>query len=578
MVLRFVVAALPRGSGRLHSFLSPVIVLLFVTSVLATSLESSIENEERDAQEVLALGFGTDANPDVGRTKSPAQDAPLLVELGTDTNLGTSDSQVVTEDPPLGFGVESTIETEEGATQDLSGSLEPVETGIETWGIDNEGVYSNNFDPAACAKLHNQIMTIVSNAPNQPEHTLRKFFDVYVGEEEELRLRLSGPLLDFLSQIYVTAPPDAYTPSDARDWLWHCPIRFTPLLAQPSAFAFWKHEDWELGDRYILLYGDPEDSTGGVFFDMQHNLICKVDIFNEDMESCPWSSLEIGLARYLELYEVGKFRLPVNRTDIDEDDERYEDYDFDIAVQRVDGADWMMALEMYDSLLEAIAERIDGAEIYEEPLIDRATLTRWGVENFAFEFLSRARKPSFTYIAPGITVFNSSTFNAMMELNGGTLQQWIQDRDMGDMAPILLFPGDTPVDLEGEDELDRYLFNIEHQYLINNMSGVYLEPSWNWGDSIKLVLPYSIGQNGHVRYGSRPDVSVRGHSVLYQHGACPFFGGHHTRLFSLLYKWKESVRSGSFSTGPDGVEGGMELYREADADHPRIDTDVGVCW
>ncbi|THU87874.1 hypothetical protein K435DRAFT_326627 [Dendrothele bispora CBS 962.96] len=416
-------------------------------------------------------------------------------------------------------------------------------------------------------------MTIISNAPNQPKHTLRKFFDVYADQEDKLRRRLSNPLLDFLSQIYVTAPSDMSDSSVAWNW-----IRFTPLFAQPSPYRLWEYEEWVLGDEYVLLYPDPEDSTGGIFFDMQQNLICMADLPGTDMESCPWHYLELGLTRYLEQFEVGKFRLPVNRTKIDENDVRYEDYDFNIAVQRVDGSDLMTALELYDSLLEVIAERLDGAKIYDDPLVDMETLTRWGVEGFAFEFLSRARRPGFTYIAPSITVFNSSTFDAMMELNNGTLQRWIQDRDMGDMAPILLFPGDTLVDLEGDDEREKYLFNLQHQYLINNMSGVYLQPDWDWGDTIRFVLPYSIGQNGHIRYASLPDKAVRGHSALYQHGPCPFFKGHGTRLFSLLYNWKESVRSGAFFVGPDGVEGGMDLYREADTEDPRINTNVGVCW
>ncbi|KAK7460532.1 hypothetical protein VKT23_009253 [Stygiomarasmius scandens] len=459
---------------------------------------------------------------------------------------------------------------DEVATQDVL-SLEPQlginDAPVRAWGVDENGFYVNDFNATACAELHNQIVALVSRTPNQPKHTLQKFFDVYAAQDEELRSRLSDPLLDFLSRIHVPVM------LPGKSWP---RINFTPRLAQPAADAFWLFEDWELGDEYILLYPDEGgESTGGIFFDMEQNLVCMLDLPGFSVEDCSWHYLETALTRYLEQFQVGKFG-PARPSD---DDNTYEVYDSNaIVVRRIDGSDLETALGLYDSLLQAIAEHLDGAEILDEPLVDMETLVRWGIQGFAFEFLSRAKTPSFKYIAPGVTVFNSITFNSMMELNNGKFQQWVLDRGMEDMAPMLVFPGDALVQLDTDDEEEKYLFNLSHQYLINNMTGVYLQTDWDWSDAIRFVLPYSIGQNGHIHYGSRPDEPVRGHSVLYQHGPCPFFKGHNTRLFSLLYNWVENVRSGAFSVGPDGVEGGMELYQQVDAEDSPIKTDVGVCW
>jgi len=447
-------------------------------------------------------------------------------------------------------------------------------------------------------------VSLVTNVPNLPDHTVKNFLEAY-SRDSLIRERCSPPLQDFLSRINVPV----------RRWNsagpWHAsPIPFTPFLVAPDPYFFLDmHEHLGLGEDYILLYPTTGRVTGGLFFDMRQNLVCMISSWGRypgrwPTESCSRSRLEDALAMYLKQYEVGKFLLPEqgNGTDVlvglgmqNDFLKIYKYEELEDGVQRVTRHDVERTLTAYHSLLAAIVSRVPGAKIHDEPLVDKETLTRWAVGGFAAEFLSRARRPSFKYIAPGITTFDSDSFNSMMEIrekdeDNIELQKYrigldFEDEESGadwsEWASLPIFPGDTPVVLEGDG--DRSYSSLMGDmsltwYLTNEISGVYLRPEYNWGDTVKFVLPYSIGQKGHIEGGIMQRQPVCGHTVLYQHGSCPFFGEHSTRLFTLLDVWTENVRSGAFSVGIDGVEGGMELYREADTEHPSIQTDVGICW
>ncbi|KAF5350890.1 hypothetical protein D9758_010537 [Tetrapyrgos nigripes] len=507
--------------------LAPALIFVLLLRVVPSfASEPSLD----EAQQVLSLKMDTSSAVHTG---AEGDGVPL--------KMGIEEGQEVAQEVDSSSSLDTSIEV-----------VSPSEMGIQ------DGVYVNDFNATACAELHNQIVNIVVNAPHQPKNVLKKFFDAFEDEEQKMRERLSTPLIDFLSQIYVPV----LSPEE-KPWIW---IDFTPLLTMPHPSILWSFEDWELGNEYVLLYADAGDeSTGGIFFDMETNLISMVTLPDQFMEDCLWHYPEVALRRYLELFELGKFRLPTNETGVAASDAlnlRFEPTQ--ISIQLVDEFSVTAALDTYDALLEAIAQRIPGARIYNKPLVDKRTLIRWKITGLAFEFLSHARTPSFKYIAPGISVFNKDSFTAMMQLNNGSLQQWVVDRDIEEQAPMLLFPGDAPVRVEEEEQ---YLFNLMHPYLMNNQSGLYSVPGMDFGDTVELILPYSVGHP-----------SARSHSRLFQHGPCPFFKGHNTRLFSLFSNWVRNVESGGFVVGANGVEGGMGAYMLADTEASRIRTDVGVCW
>lgn len=416
------------------------------------------------------------------------------------------------------------------------------------------------FDPAKCAQLHNQILTIVAAGPRGASNRLVNFFAAYEDVEaaDPSRQYLSEPLVKFLSQIDV-AVADGDNFSDT--------LSFTPHLAQPHLASFWSYSEWDLEDQYphaILLYPEAGgDGEGGVFFDMSTNLAVMIIVSAEFPHKDQWQPLEIILQRYLDLFESGKYHVS----------------DYDSNATGCSAEPWveqdvLATLEQYHALLDAIAARIAGAMVEDKPLVSTDTLTRWNVKGFAYEFLSRAKSPSFTFIAPGITVWNASAFNTLRVEDIGSARDKVATEQ--EFETVLIFPSDTQV-YEG-DEMLRFISPV----LFHNLAGVYL-----WGpdtDEMRFILPYPIGQNGFVFFGSSPrdDLDwkwrVRGNDVLYQHGRCPFFRDHFTRLVTLLHSWTIAVEWGDFLVGPNGVEGGMDLYKQADTANPGIDFNVNVCW
>jgi hypothetical protein len=240
-------------------------------------------------------------------------------------------------------------------------------------------------------------------------------------------------------------------------------------------------------------------------------------------------------------------------------------------------ADVVSALTAYERLLRSISWRIPASTILDTPLIDAGTLRRWNVSGFAYELLSRARTPSFTYIAPGVKTWTTASFQEIMERDKGSQRlNTIHERKLhADEVPFLLFPSSSPI------REVHSSFREHAMLLLGNLTGVYL---WGASDLIKFVLPYSTGENGYIVSGSSPETERDwrwrevGNDVLYQHGRCPFFPNHLTRLTSLLKLWTENVERGLFKVDENGVLGGMEAYKSADSPMPGIDVHVGQCW
>ncbi|KAJ7597734.1 hypothetical protein C8J56DRAFT_920809 [Mycena floridula] len=399
------------------------------------------------------------------------------------------------------------------------------------------------FDATKCAQIHNQILAASHLDRNAVEIT--NFFAAYDAQDyEAANPYLSESILEFLSKIDVAIP----IPPDSE------PRAFTPDLRMPHPASFWSLSDYDPDESYpyaIQLYPRLNDAEGGILFDMSTNLVTMGLFPGLWPHPDQWWPLEEALQRYLHLFETGKYH--------GVDEEPHVDHDV------------LATLTEYHALLDAISSRIDGAVIHDRPLVSAETLQRWKITGFAFDFLSRAKTPSFTYIAPGITVYSDEIMDALMTKDtGSTRQKLAEERQF---EPFLIFPSDETV------EQVNPMFEIDAPFLLEERAGVYL-----WGtDELQFVLPYPLGENGYLREGNSPlDLEwkwrVYGNNALYQHGHCPYFGSHYTKLRTLLHLWTHNVEKEQFVVGPDGVEGGMELYKEADSAEPAINFDVGHCW
>lgn len=428
------------------------------------------------------------------------------------------------------------------------------------------------FDPQKCAILHNQILAIVAAGPQGDSNSIHKFFDAWpnADAEDPFIEFLSPSLLEYLTAIDVAIP----NPPNLQS------LSFTPQLALPDPKVFWMSREWDFTDEYphmILLYPTlPDGGYGGLFFNMATNLCTWVFLENSIPEQ--WFPLELALTKYLTYFSTGKFHVS------DEDPLRSA---LGCAMESYVEHYVAISLAAYDELLYAIASKAGGdGQIHEMPLVDTDTLTRWNIRGFAHDFLSRAKSSSFTYIAPGLRPLDSSMLTDLMIKDTSSLrQQTISTRDLGangDTAPFPVFLGDERVVFTAQNELWA---EFEAPLLLDKLSGVYLWPDDNFADGVRLITPWIVGNNGYLRNGNSPALDLsdpsrrrtEGNDVLYQHGLCPFFGSHQTQLVTLLRMWTSSVESGLFSVGPDGVEGGMEVFYLADTEDHAEEFNVGAC-
>jgi hypothetical protein len=256
-------------------------------------------------------------------------------------------------------------------------------------------------------------------------------------------------------------------------------------------------------------------------------------------------------------------------------------------------------LQAYDDLLVAIQQRRSDLVIGEPGLVDEATLDEFQITGFYRDFLLKARRPSFEYIAPGIRVPNSDWLRETFTQDHGS-PRWnlVRDeelvaRDPQNMPtwmrfetqPLPLFPG--PVVQQWHDHWpNRHWISKSRTYLFGNITGLYLWPETIFADAVRFPLPFALGHNGYTcwrneRCESQPkppflryedglhsanpmDVWHIDNDVLYRGSSCPFMPAHETRLFQVLDSWATLVRIGYWGVGKNGVSGNIDEFKKAD--------------
>ncbi|KAH8896955.1 hypothetical protein GQ53DRAFT_838371 [Thozetella sp. PMI_491] len=308
-----------------------------------------------------------------------------------------------------------------------------------------------HFDPFVCAALHNEIVAILATqAAEHNNRLVRNFFLAYEGAEN-LRPRLSPELITFLEAIDLLV-------SDGEDGL---ALNFAPHLAMPHPNEFWilngglpnlhgeTHEDW------VILYRATEPEYG-VYFDMETGLC------TWQQEATPWLHtwfpLERALRLLLSFYRSGRFQATVG------DEQIYEP----TGHRRYTPADLNRDLDSYHNLLAAIQARCLDSTVSEEPgLIDEGVLDEFRISGFLRDFLLKARRPSFAFIAPGLQLPCSSLFQETVQRDKGSERYnlvreegrvpqddepwdpgWMQKSSNRDGEPMPLFFG-PPIELGG---------------------------------------------------------------------------------------------------------------------------------
>ncbi|KAI0531833.1 hypothetical protein GGR58DRAFT_214510 [Xylaria digitata] len=451
----------------------------------------------------------------------------------------------------------------------------------------------SGMDYARCAALHNYLVHYAWAAEGRAPASLHSnnstFFTTHGAVAEALRPRLDPSLAAFLATALVP-PADTLDPA--------------PLFFWASGFS---SPDDFFADHAIDLFGEPEDSLvclyfpnigqggesgGGLLYHQGYHLAA-VFMHTDDYDyALPveahrmlWNPLETVLSNWIKLVHLGKITASLRDTPALFGGEKIGPWEW----HSYSEAQVSSCLGAWDQLCDTIGAQIKLPSppptsttittVESQSLLSRDALDGASVPSpcFVRSFLTRARRPRFRYIAPGLLLppVDAQEFAATQPFT--TLP-----RASCAIPPICLFlavVGEREVDLTQPSNPFYIRFraeSAESPVPSRIPAGVYSEPVErnafdNTEEGFRLLLPYGLeGDVGNESVGARKSDGsfVRKGEVaeLFQHGYKPFGGDYYRpqRLERLLDHWCKLVNEGVWSVGSQGVEGNIDTLREAD--------------
>lgn len=384
------------------------------------------------------------------------------------------------------------------------------------------------FAPERCAEMHNALLRrATEHDPTAiTERTLAARLLQAAPEFAAMDNLEEMPAYRLLSSLETTLAPAGRAPAP-----------LTPLMLQPDPLGFWS-ESFAAHERpeVVLLYGqnDGSPADGGLFLDLRS---CRVvwhwapGPFPAEEE---WVGLEVALQRSLDKWNSGKYFWNAENGIVDQ--RMWTESDVDDA------------LSTWDRLLSSIEERLpqpEGTSERLEPIqIDQETRTALRISGFSAEFLTRASRPSFKYIAPGITTFSTESLTALYTSEDQRAPRRSYptgpgDPD-GDEWSTLLLPAERPVQSDTSRHPDPDVRSFDKnwgfgKFTVDRRAGLYVIAEVADGDSVRLITP-----SGQAAAG---DFS----------GRCPWGERRPPRLAEILAHWASLVETGAWQVGADGV-------------------------
>ncbi|KAI0474444.1 hypothetical protein F4859DRAFT_504818 [Xylaria cf. heliscus] len=447
----------------------------------------------------------------------------------------------------------------------------------------------SGMDHARCAALHNYLVRyawvaegrapagLYSNIPNT-------FFTVYGAAAEALRPRLDPSLAAFLATALLP-PPDAVERTPLFFWA-NGLSEPDDLFANYAADLFDEPED-SLVSLYFPNIGQGGESGGGVLYHQRYHRAAVFMHMDDHDYALPikqhlelWHPLETIFSNWIGLLHLGKITTSPRDTQALFGNEKIGPWEW----RPYSEAQAAACISEWDRLCDAIEARVslpppvntisNAAEPV--PLVSPAALDAASVpENcFARDFLTRAHRPRFRHIAPGLVLppTEASEFAAVQSFTR-------LPRVPQAIPPVCLFPTTSgrEVNLTVSSNPFYNGFRTGSSFMPSWVpAGVYSESvdrnSYdNAEEGFRLLLPYSFqGDGWESDAGARKsDGSIieRGKvAELFQHGYKPFGGDYYRpqRLERLFYHWRQLVDRGVWSVGIYGVEGTVETFKEAD--------------
>ncbi|OKL55992.1 hypothetical protein UA08_08798 [Talaromyces atroroseus] len=292
-----------------------------------------------------------------------------------------------------------------------------------------------------------------------------------------------------------------------------------------------------------------EGSGGGVIY---HQSFHRVAIFMHlddwgygfPVEDHPdvWNPLETLLSHWIDLIHIGKVVASPHQEPALFDFEKLGPWEW----RPYSEAQVTTCVDAWDRLCQAIEARISqlsnppslispisGTDADNpEPLVASTVLDAASVPDpsFACSFLTHARRPWFHYIAPGL------------------------------LLPPADSSGSTDTHTPSRVSAGLYTAAVERNGLDTAEEG------------FQLLLPFTFNAGRGRSVGARRSdgglVDRESVADLFQHGFKPFGGDHYRpqRLERLLDCWRKLVEEGVWSVGPEGVEGTINTFRDAESD------------
>lgn len=470
---------------------------------------------------------------------------------------------------------------------------------------------AGGMDTARCVALHNYLVLytwVAQGCPPAAMHagTSTTYFTAHGAAAEVLRPRLHPSLAAFLDAAIL--PPDGPPRTPLFIWADHfC----SPEELFDNITADLKDM---LPDSLVNLHypGHGGESGGGVFYHQashsaavfmhmdDHDYAFPVDAHQE-----LWHPLETVLSNWIELIFCGK--VVASSPDVPAlfDCEKFGPWEW----RPYGDAQVDTCVAAWDRLCKAIEARISSTSTTDDatidgntshtseppPLVPAAVLDAASVPDLGFTraFLTRARRPRFHRIAPGLVLPPADTAGFVAVQAYTSLPRSSPQC----IPPVCLFPAATP----GEDRpSSRYMVNLTQTtspWLVQDFCEMSLEVNAGvYSDSIerndfdnaeegfRLLLPFSFSRKG-ARKSDGSFVGENAHTAesmagLFQHGYKPFGGDAHRaqRLERLFECWRKLVEDGVWAVGPEGVEGTLDAFREADEEARWMDYYILPTW
>ncbi|KAF2969309.1 hypothetical protein GQX73_g4254 [Xylaria multiplex] len=453
-----------------------------------------------------------------------------------------------------------TSEADQAATRNIH--LHEMDDGGHLVTLANPAREDGTLDHERCAKLHNRLVehAWVVDGRVLDDLERRSFFEHYGDEANDIVDRLDPSVVAFLKSIIVPEDPPPF-------FFWVEGIA-PPAEIFSAQEMFQDDEEAEPG-RFLTLYttnlGLGEHSLGLIYDQKLHRATMALGVEDVDFVKPVeehdelWHPLEAVLSNWIYMFGPWTWH-PYSEPQV---------------------ASTVAAFERLVTTIEGRMPVESYLRPAEGPLLSNEQLDAASVPGDCFirSFATRARKPRFRMIAPGLEVpHDSTTF-----VNNQKFTVMDVSSEYGIIIPpVLLFASSehATVNLAAPSQYVSFNpFLREFQDMQGNgpaIAGLYSESVERFSvdnaeEGFRLLLPFrfrgSDSEEGPAAKKSDGSVVTEGSvAELFQHGFKPFGGEwwRAQRLESLFDHWRWLIEKGIWTVGDGGVQGDIHLFRDTD--------------